>query len=74
MSVVAETAVAYRGGGRRWFTLRAACKAEAKVLVGNKYGCPGEDLPQYVDRLYRIRNRYARLLERRARRNPHDHQ
>lgn len=23
----------YYGGGRRWFTLKAACKAEAKALI-----------------------------------------
>ncbi|MBO9710521.1 MAG: hypothetical protein J7521_20160 [Caulobacter sp.] len=33
MSVTAEIAVVYRGGGRRWLSLEAACRAEAKKAV-----------------------------------------
>ncbi|PTT04351.1 hypothetical protein DBR24_03405 [Pseudomonas sp. HMWF006] len=28
-----------RGGGRRWFTLRAACRAEASALLRKHRGC-----------------------------------
>lgn len=31
MSVTTETAKVYRGGGRRWFTLKSAIHAEAKA-------------------------------------------
>lgn len=33
MTVTQETAVVYRGGGRRWFTLDAACRAEARSAL-----------------------------------------
>lgn len=42
--VTAETAVVYRGGGRRWFTRRAAYRAEAKVLIREHCECePGDE-------------------------------
>jgi hypothetical protein len=37
--VTAETAVVYRGGGRRWFTRRAAYRAEAKALIREHCWC-----------------------------------
>lgn len=33
MSVTTETATVYRGGGRRWFSLKAACNAEAWAIM-----------------------------------------
>lgn len=32
-----ETATVYRGGGRRWFTKKAACRADARARL--KEGC-----------------------------------
>lgn len=32
-TIAVEQATVYRGGRRRWFSLRAACRAEAKELV-----------------------------------------
>lgn len=32
-----ETATVYRGGGRRWFSLRAACGAEARAVIKARY-------------------------------------
>lgn len=61
MNVTTETATVYRGGGRRWFTKRAACRAEARAKLKSRCdcdycdhpempGCPTEDLPcQYHD-------------------------
>lgn len=37
MKVSTETATVYRGGGRRYFTLRAACEAEARTIIQRKY-------------------------------------
>lgn len=37
MPVTTETATVYRGGGRRWFTLQAACNAEAKSLHRKRF-------------------------------------
>lgn len=42
MSVEVSTTTVYRGGRRRWFTLKAACQAEARLLVAQhraKQGC-----------------------------------
>lgn len=36
MTVIVETATVYRGGGRRWFSLRAACNAEAGAIMRTK--------------------------------------
>lgn len=37
MSVTVETAKVYRGGGRRYLTLRSAIQAEAKKIIEAKY-------------------------------------
>ncbi len=39
MNVTIENAAVFRGGGRRWFTLRAACKAEARALLNKHCEC-----------------------------------
>ena len=53
----------YHGGGRRWFTLTAACKAESIARIKDKRAeqgyCHSED-----EWPYRLIQRYARMLER----------
>jgi hypothetical protein len=39
MNVTPEPATVFRGGGRRWFTLRAACRAEARELLKKHCDC-----------------------------------
>lgn len=65
MSVTTEDATVFRGGGRRWFTLRAACKAEARALLNKHCDCDHEgwgreDLPC---RLHHP-DRYPRIIKR----------
>lgn len=59
----------YHGGGRRWFTLAGACKAEAKARVKERCRVHPDyflyDSDSYVAKLI---DRYARLLEREHRR------
>ena len=55
----------YIGGGRRYFTLKAACRAEARQRIRDRYDSHGAPLSDYGKRLI---NRYARLLEREHRR------
>ena len=57
----------YYGGGRRWFTLRAACRAHARTVIENRRSSEGYDRgdnwpKERVERL-------ARRLEREHRRN-----
>lgn len=40
--VTTETATVYRGGGRRFFTKKAAFRSEAKARVRAKYPCDCE--------------------------------
>jgi hypothetical protein len=37
MTVTTEAATVYRGGGRRWFSLKAAIKAEAVAIIKSKH-------------------------------------
>ncbi len=37
MAVTVETATVYRGGGRRWFSRRAAVHAEAVAIIKRKH-------------------------------------
>jgi hypothetical protein len=37
VTVKSETATVYRGGGRRWFTLKAAAKADAVAAIKRKH-------------------------------------
>jgi hypothetical protein len=39
MAVTASEAVVYKGGGRRYLTLRAACAAEARALLNTRCEC-----------------------------------
>jgi hypothetical protein len=46
--ITTEQATVYRGGGRRWFTLSGAVKAEAISIIKRKYPsvrmqCPEDD-------------------------------
>ncbi len=55
--VVAETATVYRARGRRWLTLKGACKAAAMAKIRMKY-CR-EDIALDADRLMRARDKLA---------------
>mgnify|MGYP003611419870 CR=1 FL=1 len=46
-----ETAIVWRGGGRRYFTKRAAAKAAALEIVKDHFRCAGED-PHETDATY----------------------
>lgn len=46
MIVRAETATVYRGGGRRYFTKRAACRAEARAKLREHCDCDYCDHPE----------------------------
>lgn len=39
MTISTEAAQVYRGGGRRFFTLKAAARAEAKALIKRNCYC-----------------------------------
>lgn len=45
-----EQATVYRGGGRRWFTLQAAQRAEARTIIKRRCECCKGDhiTPDYV--------------------------
>ena len=47
MAITSEPAAVYRGGGRRWFTLRAAARAEAKALIRKHCQCDYCDHPEW---------------------------
>jgi hypothetical protein len=69
LSPTVETAVVYRGGGRRWLTLRAACRAIARQRIYSRYRASGDDLNEVdPDDLATDISRRARLYERRFRR------
>lgn len=55
----------YYGGGRRWLTLKAACKAESKARAIQRRGFFLDDGDKYPHAMVA---RYARLLEREHRR------
>ena len=83
MNVTTEPATVFRGGGRRWFTLRAACRAEAAALFKKHCDCDycdhegfgREHLPcrlHHPDRypliIKRLTNGYVRRYRAQARR------
>ena len=47
MSITREPATVFRGGGRRYFTLRAAARAEAKALINKHCHCDYCDHPEW---------------------------
>lgn len=72
MNIATETATVYRGGGRRWFTKNAACKAEARAKIKEKCECDHidheghgrQDLPcsrHHPDRYPKILRRLTRI-------------
>ena len=60
-----ETATVWRGGGRRWFTKKAACRAEANALMRKRCECdPGDEVtPGYACHYHDEKN-YRRIHER----------
>jgi len=68
MPVTTEQAKVFRGGGRRWFTPRAACRAEARAAIKQRCECskgdhetPGETC------FYHDPIRYQKIVRRLAR-------
>lgn len=47
MEVTKETATVYRGGGRRYLTLKSACKAEARAKLKTRCECDWIDHEGY---------------------------
>lgn len=43
MGVWTEDAIVFRGGGRRWFTRKAAERAEARAAIKRRCECCGGD-------------------------------
>jgi len=68
-----EAATVYRGGRRRYLTLKAACRAEARQMAMRAMSNAGCHPDEY-DALYRAKvERVARALELRfKRRTAHD--
>ncbi|MCY1307712.1 hypothetical protein D9M70_576650 [compost metagenome] len=68
MSVISRPAMVFHGGGRRWFTLRAACKAEANALIRTKCECESIDHGplgwEHLTCWYHEPNRYPRIFNR----------
>lgn len=77
MAVTVETAAVFRGGGRRWLTLSAACAAEARAILKKHCACDycEDDIGRYElpcrlhhpDRYPRIMQRLTKGLMRRYR-------
>lgn len=68
MNVTTENAAVFRGGGRRWFTLRAACKAEARTLLNKHCDCDyfEDGVGQRCELYCRLHHpdRYPRIIKR----------
>lgn len=68
MTVTTENAAVFRGGGRRWFTLRAACRAEAAALLRKHCDCDyfEDGAGQHCDLPCRLHHpdRYPRIIKR----------
>jgi hypothetical protein len=72
--VIAEVATVYRGGGRRWFTHKAALKAYANAKFRAKHRCECEQgdyssgYPGYTCGIHvvydKVMPRYMRLLKK----------
>jgi hypothetical protein len=70
VSIATEAATVYRGGGRRWFTLKSACKAEARNRIKALCECDKGEIdyspygtPPYYCR-YHQDERYPKILRR----------
>ena len=68
MKVTIETATVYRGGGRRWFTQAAACRAEARARLKVDCGCDYIDHEgygrQYLPCALHHPDRYPKIVRR----------
>lgn len=63
--VTSETATVYRGGGRRWFTIAAACRAEARKKVKKRWNDAGLDVDDFdPDKYQETVARLSRLYRR----------
>lgn len=64
--IAAEQATVYRGGGRRWFTRKAAERAEARKAWKTRCECeegnPAERYPGYVCDIHSDPVKYARRI------------
>lgn len=67
-------ATVYKAGGRRWFTKKAALRAEAKQIYRKRYPCecdgpvheegyPGYGCPHHGEHQEKFVRRVARLLK-----------
>lgn len=39
MTVTSSQAVVFKGGGRRYLTMKSACRAEARTLINTRCDC-----------------------------------
>lgn len=66
--VQTEAATIYRGGGRRWLTLRAACRAEARMRYRSRCRKMGDEWnpldDYYGPRIERLARWYLRAARR----------
>lgn len=77
MTVQAQSATVYFGGRRRWFTLTAACKAEAAAILGLHCDCRpgnGHDVAPETCAVHRDEARYQGVLAKLAARVRRQHQ
>lgn len=68
--VVAEQATVFIGGGRRWLTVRAACRAEAKAIIKRHCECDKGDefTPSDHCRRHADQDKYSALVKKLAER------
>jgi hypothetical protein len=65
MIPTAEQATVYRGGGRRWLTKRAACRAEARAKLRKRCECErGDHITPPVTCWHHDERNYQRLVRR----------
>ena len=64
-----EVAIVYRGGGRRWFTKHAACRADARAKIRTRCECEKGDwfIPPYTCVYHSDMNRFRKIVRRLAR-------
>lgn len=63
--ITQEVATVWRGGGRRWFSKQAACRAEARRMMRKRCECDAGDsvTPSYSCRYHSVDN-YGRIINR----------
>lgn len=64
--MIPETATVYRGGGRRWFTKRAAARAIARDMIRKRCECEAGDhiTPDVACHYHVDQEFYAALVNR----------